>query len=60
MPTDAQRRARDKYNREKVVRKVVPLYPADADVAERIAEAGEPFATYVKRLIREDIERASQ
>ena len=60
MPTDAQRRARDKYNREKVVRKVVPLYPADANVSERIAEVGEPFATYVKRLIREDIERAGQ
>ena len=60
MATEVQRRARDKYNREKVLRKVVPLYPADADVSERIAEVGEPFATYVKRLIREDIERARQ
>ena len=60
MATEAKRRDRDKYNREKVVRKVVSLYPADADVSERIAEVGEPFATYVKRLIREDIGRARQ
>lgn len=36
----------------------VELYPTDADIKERIAERvadGEPKATYVKRLIRDDI-----
>lgn len=38
----------------------VELYPTDADIKQRIAERvadGEPKATYVKRLIRDDIEK---
>ena len=38
----------------------VELYPTDADIKERLAdqiEAGEPKATYIKRLIREDIKK---
>lgn len=38
----------------------VELYPTDADIKARLAErkeAREPKATYIKRLIREDIER---
>lgn len=38
----------------------VELYPTDEDIKERLAErvaAGEPKATYIKRLIREDIKK---
>ena len=35
----------------------VKLYPADADIAEHISELDEPRATYIKRLIREDMAR---
>lgn len=34
------------------------LYPTDEDIKQRLAERaakGEPKATYIKRLIREDI-----
>lgn len=44
--------------RKKIVELRVELYPTDADIKERIAErqaAGEPKASYIKRLIREDI-----
>lgn len=55
--TDAQRRATAKYTREKVTQKQVRFYPADRDILD-YAEAQGAFATYVKRLIREDMERA--
>ena len=52
-----QRKAKNKY-REKIEEVRVELYPTDADIKERITErvaAGEAKATYIKRLIREDI-----
>lgn len=54
-----QKRAKKKY-KEKVQLLQVELYPTDEDIKERLAAkvaAGEPKATYVKRLIREDIKR---
>lgn len=54
--SDAQKRASAKYNREKVTQKVVRFYPADADILMHAERQG-AFATYVKRLIREDMER---
>lgn len=56
---DYQRKAKNKY-KEKVEVLRVELYPTDADIKERIAErvqAGEPKATYIKRLIRQDINK---
>ena len=41
----------------------VELYPTDADIKQRLADrksAGEPKATYIKRLIREDMESNKQ
>lgn len=38
----------------------VELYPTDVDIKQQIKsrqEAGEPKATYVKRIIRDDIRR---
>ena len=57
MVSEAQRRANARYNKNNVVRKVVPLYPTDADLKEWLEARDEPFATYVKRLIRGDMER---
>lgn len=56
-PTD--RKARANY-REKVVSFNVELYPTDEDIKARLAERkaqGEARTTYIKRLIRQDIER---
>lgn len=56
---ESKRRAKNKY-REKVEVLRVELYPTDADIKNRINERiteGEPKATYIKRLIREDIKK---
>lgn len=56
---DWQRKAKAKY-REKIEEIRVELYPTDGDIKERIAErvnAGEKKATYIKRLIRQDISK---
>lgn len=55
--TEAQRRAAVKYVKANVTRKPVAFYPKDADLLEWAASQG-AFATYVKRLIREDMERS--
>ena len=56
---ESKRKAKNKY-REKIEEVRVELYPTDADIKDRIAErvaAGEAKATYIKRLIREDMQR---
>lgn len=56
------RKWKNKY-RSKVEELRVELYPTDGDIKDRIAErvaAGEPKATYIKRLIREDIYKEKQ
>lgn len=58
---DTDRKARANY-KKKVEELRVELYPTDEDIKERLAErveAGERKAAYVKRLIREDMERRS-
>ncbi len=57
MPTDAQRRAKAKYAKNNVKQKIVSFYPTEKDLLSWVASRDEPFATYVKRLIREDMER---
>lgn len=59
---DYQRRAKNKY-KEKIEPLHVELYPTDADIKKRVAErveAGEGKATYIKRLIREDIQKQNK
>lgn len=54
-----ERKAKKKY-KAKVEALRVELYPTDGDIKAQIATrqaAGEAKATYVKRLIREDIAR---
>lgn len=57
--SEAQRRASAKYVREHVKQKAVAFYPADSDLLE-FADTRGAFATYVKRLIREDMERENK
>lgn len=57
--SESNKKARAKY-RKKVEELRVELYPTDEDIKKRIAErvsAGEYKASYVKRLIREDIQK---
>lgn len=56
-PQSARNRAASKYRKDKVKQVVVRLYPADADIEEHLDSIDEPRATYIKRLIREDMER---
>lgn len=59
---ESKRRAFKKY-REKVEELRVELFPTDEDIKKRLAdrkEAGEPKATYIKRLIREDIKKGGE
>lgn len=54
-----ERKAKNNY-KKKIEELRVELYPTDADIKERIAGRvadGEPKASYIKRLIREDIKR---
>lgn len=56
---DCERDAKQRY-RQKIKELRVELYPTDEDIKDRLAErvnSGEPKATYIKRLIREDIAR---
>lgn len=54
--SDAQRRASEKYRRESVRQTTTRFYPAEADLWEWL-NAQPNKAGYVKRLIREDMER---
>ena len=57
-----ERKAKNRY-KEKIETVRVELYPTDEDIKARIAERieeGEGKATYIKRLIREDIKRAGK
>ena len=53
---EALRRAKKKY-KAKVEKLQIELYPTDADIKTHLAAQNEPKATYVKRVIREDIKR---
>lgn len=56
-PTD--RKARENY-RKKLKRVQFDVYPTEKDIRDQIEsrlEQGEPVATYIKRLIREDIKK---
>lgn len=55
MVSEAQKRANAKYEKENVTRKVLKLYKStDQDILDWLD--GKVFATYVKELIRKDIQ----
>lgn len=52
--------AQKTYRKEKVQSIYIDLFPTDEDIKNRLSErkaVGEGRATYIKRLIREDIAR---
>ena len=56
---DTDRKARANY-RQKVKKLYIELYPTDEDIKARLEERksqGEPITTYIKRLIREDMQK---
>lgn len=55
MPSEAQKRATAKYNREKMVQKVVRFSPNERDLLPFL-ESKENMAGYIKSLIRADME----
>lgn len=59
--SEALKRAQKKYKQNKVEKITIEFYPTDEDIKQRVSErvaVGEPKATYIKRLIREDIKRS--
>ena len=53
MPTEAQKRAKQKYN-EKVTKVTIEFYPSDAELLEKVNEQPSKQA-YLKNLIKKDI-----
>lgn len=56
---DTDRVARANY-KKKLKRIQFDVYPTEEDIKQKLEErssAGEPLATYIKRLIREDIKK---
>jgi hypothetical protein len=54
--TEAQKRAKAKYAREKLKRLTVSFYPNEAELWEKL-QAQENKQAYIKALIRKDIEQ---
>lgn len=54
--TEAQKRAKYKYSRDKVKQINLSLYPTEGDIRERLEDMHDKTA-YIKGLIRDDIER---
>ena len=52
--TDAQKKAKDKYYKEKVKRILLEFYPSDAELLAKV-QAQENKQAYIKDLIRKDL-----
>lgn len=59
MVSEAQKRASAKYQRENTKRKALTFYKSDSDILEWLESQGNQ-AGYIKRLIREDMERENK
>lgn len=57
MQTDAQKKASKKYVSENVKVKTLKLFPKDSDIIEHLEQIDMSFGEYVRKLIREDMER---
>lgn len=55
MATDAQKRARSKYEKEKVKAFNLRFFPADAELYDHLKKQPK-MAAYIKELIRRDME----
>lgn len=58
METKAERKANLNYRKGNVKQLVVALYPKDADIIEWLDNLKEGKQAYIRRLIREDMERS--
>lgn len=56
MQTDAQKRAKAKYNKTKMVQRAIAFSPNERDLLEHLDKQPNKMG-YLKRLIREDMER---
>lgn len=56
MQTDAQKRADRKYKAEKTKQLIVRFYPSEMELYNHVTQE-ESMQGYIKRLIREDMER---
>ena len=54
--TEAQKRAQENYRKKSVKQAAVRFYPAEADIWNWL-QSQDNRAGYIKRLIREDMER---
>ena len=61
MVSEAQKRANENYRRKNVKAISVRFYPTDYDLYEHAQKQkeGEGVNAYIKRLIREDMERSN-
>lgn len=57
MPSEAQKRATQRYQKEKVKQQVVKFYPADEDIYQYLQQQENKMG-YIKALIRADMEAA--
>ena len=57
MPSEAQKRATAKYQKEKMKQIAVRFSPNEMDVYDYI-KSQQNIAGYIKRLVREDMERS--
>ncbi len=57
--SEAQKRASAKYFKSKLTQKVVRFGPNDADILRHL-EQQENMSGYIKKLIREDMERGGK
>ena len=53
------KKAKDKYKKKVTVLRM-ELYPTDEDIKKRLEDIDEPKATYIKRLIREDMKKENK
>lgn len=54
--TDAQKRAKAKYNKAKVTKITMEFYPSDAELLKKLQEQDNKQG-YIKELIRKDLEQ---
>lgn len=57
MVSEAQRRATRRYEKANVKQKLVKFFPGDSDILAWLESRPEGMSAYIKRLIREDMER---
>ena len=58
--SDSQRRASARYRKQSTHQLAMRFFPADEELWQRLCSMPEGKAAYVRRLIREDMERSSE